>query len=279
MATAVDPGAIERLVASPRDGFEGKVALLSVAPPGVTRALALSLAARGATPIIAHRDDEPTADDTIAEIRRQGFAALAMCGDPESLREIEQMFDTVAERFGRLDFFVCDSLPSDARPVLELQPEQLESPFTVNMRAVVVGAQRARRLMDRGGRIVVLTRCASQRAFPGGANFQSARAAAEQWAKSMAVELAPHGINVNIVALGLVEPDIPTDTPNAGSVASLEAIAPMIPKRRVGSAQEVADTVLFLLSPASEYVTGATLLMDGGLTASWYVGGSDLPAV
>jgi NAD(P)-dependent dehydrogenase (short-subunit alcohol dehydrogenase family) len=177
------------------------------------------------------------------------------------------MFDQVQERFGRLDFFVSNASASSFLPLMELKPHHLERTFNLNVRAFVVGTQRAARLMDAGGRIVVLSSYGSMRTFPTYANLGAAKAAAEMWARYMAVELAPLGINVNALTPGIIKSDSSAYFYGTGRVASLDTVVPKIPKQRLGSVEEVADCVLFLLSPASEYVTGTTLVVDGGLTA------------
>ena len=103
------------------------------------------------------------------------------------------MFEQVKDRFGRLDFFISNASASNFRPIDELKPEHLERTFNLNVRAFVLGTQRAARLMDRGGRIVVLSSYGSLRTFPTYANLGSAKAALETWARYMAVELAPAG--------------------------------------------------------------------------------------
>jgi NAD(P)-dependent dehydrogenase (short-subunit alcohol dehydrogenase family) len=255
------------LAPSPREGFEGKVALITGASRGIGRALALTLAARGATPIINYRRNEDAARDTVAEIGRLGATGLAIRADLESVGEIDAMFDQVTEQFGRLDFFVSNASASNFRPMMELEPHHLERTFNTNVRAFVIGAQRATRLMDRGGRIVVLSSYGSLRVFPTYANLGATKAALEMWARYMAVELAPLGVNVNVVTPGIIKSDSSSFFYETGLVAPLDTVVPKIPKQRLGSVQEAADCVLFLLSPASEYVTGTTLVVDGGLTA------------
>jgi NAD(P)-dependent dehydrogenase (short-subunit alcohol dehydrogenase family) len=267
MSAASQPETLGRLAPSPREGFEGKIALITGASRGIGRALALTLAARGAVPIINYRRNDDAANDTVAEIERLGAPGVAIRADLESVDEIEAMFDQVQERFGRLDFFVSNASASNFRPLMELKPHHLERTFNTNVRAFVVGTQRAARLMDRGGRIVVLSSYGSVRVFPTYANLGSTKAALEMWARYMAVELAPLGINVNAITPGIIESDSSSFFYDTGLVAPLETVVSKIPKERLGSVQEAADCVLFLLSPASEYVTGTTLVVDGGLTA------------
>ena len=113
----------------------------------------------------------------------------------------------------------------------------------------------------------MLSSYGSIRSFPTYANLGSAKAALETWARYMAVELAPRGVNVNAVNGGIIETDSSSYFYATGRVPSLETVLPKIPKRRMGTAAEVAECVLFLLSPGAEYVTGTTLVVDGGLTS------------
>jgi enoyl-[acyl-carrier protein] reductase III len=255
------------LLPDPRRGFEGKVALITGASRGIGKALALRLAARGAIPVVNYKRSDELAREVVAEAERLGSSALAIRADLESLEEIETMFDQVQERFGRLDFFVSNASASNFHHFMDLKPHHLERSFNLNVRAFVVGTQRAVRLMPDGGRVVVLSSYGSIRSFPTYANLGSAKAALETWARYMAVELAPRGVNVNAVNGGIIETDSSSYFYATGRVPSLETVLPKIPKRRMGTAAEVADSVLFLLSPEAEYVTGTTLIVDGGLTA------------
>jgi enoyl-[acyl-carrier protein] reductase III len=255
------------LLPDPRRGFEGKIALITGASRGIGKALALRLAARGAIPVVNYKQSEELANDVVAEVERLGSSGLAIRADLENLDEIEQMFEQVQERFGRLDFFVSNASASNFHHFMDLKPHHLERTYNLNVRAFVVGTQRAVKLMPDGGRVVVLSSYGSIRSFPTYANLGSAKAALETWARYIAVELAPRGVNVNAVNGGIIETDSSSYFYATGRVPSLETVLPKIPKRRMGTAAEVADAVLFLLSPEAEYVTGTTLVVDGGLTA------------
>ncbi len=259
---------LDALLPDPRRGFEGKVALITGASRGIGRALALRLAARGTKVVVNYKQNDELAREVMAEIERLGGGGMAVRADLESVEEIEAMFDQVQEQFGRLDFFVSNASASNFHHFMDLKPHHLERTFNLNVRAFVVATQRAVRLMpESGGRIVVLSSYGSIRSFPTYANLGSAKAAIETWARYMAVELAPRGVNVNAVNGGIIETDSSSYFYATGRVPSLDTVLPKIPKRRMGSAAEVAECVLFLLSPGAEYVTGTTLVVDGGLTS------------
>ena len=255
------------LLPDPRRGFEGKIALITGASRGIGKALALRLAARGAIPVVNYKQNEQLANEVVAEIEHLGSTGLAIQADLERLEQIDAMFDQVQERFGRVDFFVSNASASNFHHFMDLKPHHLERTYNLNVRAFVLGTQRAVRLMgEQGGRVVVLSSYGSIRSFPTYANLGSAKAALETWARYMAVELAPRGVNVNAVNGGIIETDSSSYFYATGRVPSLETVLPKIPKRRMGTAAEVADSVLFLLSPEAEYVTGTTLVVDGGQT-------------
>jgi enoyl-[acyl-carrier protein] reductase III len=276
-AGAADPEVLRSLAPPPSEGFEGKVALITGGSRGIGRTLALCLAARGATPVINYRRNDEAARETLGEIERLGGNGLAIRADIEDLDELGGMFDQVRERFGRVDFFVSNAAASNFHSVLDLKPHHLERTFNLNVRAFVIGTQRAVELMSDGGRIVALSSYGSIRAYPTYANLGAAKAAIEAWTRYMAVELAPLGINVNAVNGGIIASDSSAYFYGTGRVPPIETVLPKIPKGRMGSVQEVADCVLFLLAPASEYVTGTSLVVDGGLTAIAPPFPSDMP--
>lgn len=279
MSPSPDPLAVDALAPSPRSGFEGKIALITGASRGIGRELALRLAARGATPVINYRRNEQAASETVSQIERLGGTGLAIRADLENLDELGSMFDQVQERFGRLDFFVSNAAASNFVELMSLKPHNLERTFNLNVRAFVIGTQRAVRLMDSGGRVVVLSSYGAIRAYPTYANLGSAKASLEAWSRYMAVELGPRGINVNAVNGGIIDTASSDFFYRTGRVAPLQTVIPKIPKQRMGTTAEVAECVLFLLSPASEYVTGSTLVVDGGLTTIAPPFGADLAPV
>jgi NAD(P)-dependent dehydrogenase (short-subunit alcohol dehydrogenase family) len=247
--------------------FENKVSLVTGSSRGIGRALALTLARDGAAVIVNYVRNADLAEQTVREIEALGSRAIAVQANMEATEEIDLLFERVEREFGRLDHFVSNAAASSFKKILDLKAHNLDRSFDLNVRAFVLGAQRAVKLMRDGGRIAVLSSYGSVRAYPTYANLGSNKAAVEAWVRYMAVEFAPRGINVNAVNGGLIDTEsCAYFYKNVAGMAPIESVLAKIPKARMGSAQEVADTIAFLLAPESEYITGQTIAVDGGLS-------------
>lgn len=247
-------------------GYAGKVALITGSSRGIGRSLALTLAAQGATVVVNYKKNADLAAKTLAEIEERGGRGITVAADVEEPDDIDRLFATVAEHYGRLDYFVSNAAASSFKRILDLKPHHLDRSYAMNIRAFVLGAQQAVPLMRDGGRIVVLSSYGSLRAYPTYANLGSAKAAIESWVRYMAVEFAPYGINVNAVSGGIIESDSSAFFYDVPGMPVLADVLAKVPKGRQGTVLEMSDSVLFLLSPASEYITGQSLVVDGGLS-------------
>jgi len=250
----------------PTGPFAGTVTLITGASRGIGRSLALSLAADGGAVVINYKKNADLAEQTLADVRAMGGSGICVQADVEQPEDIDRLFAAAAAEFGRLDFFISNAAASSFKKILDLGPHHLDRSFAMNVRAFVLGAQRAVPLMDRGGRIVALSSYGSARAYPTYANLGSAKAAIEAWVRYMAVEFAPHGINVNAVNGGIIESDSSKYFYDVPGMPPLDDVLAKVPKGRMGTVREVSDAVLFLLSRASEYITGQVLVVDGGLS-------------
>ncbi|MGA9418249.1 MAG: SDR family oxidoreductase [Candidatus Cybelea sp.] len=247
--------------------FEGKVSLITGSSRGIGRALALTLAREGASIVVNYNRNAELADGTVDEIEALGSHAIAVQANVENVEEIDRLFDRVHAEFGRLDHFVSNAAASSFKKILDLNPNNLDRSFDLNVRAFVLGAQRAVKLMEHGGRIAVLSSYGSVRAYPTYANLGSNKAAIEAFVRYMAVEFAPRGINVNAINGGLIDTEsCAYFYERVPGMAPMESVLAKVPKGRMGTVQEVADTIAFLLAPESEYITGQTFAVDGGLS-------------
>jgi enoyl-[acyl-carrier protein] reductase III len=245
----------------------GRVALITGSSRGIGRTLALALAAQGGSVVVNYKQNADLATAVAKEVEERGGKAIAVQADVEAPEDIVSLFDAAREEFGRLDYFVSNAAASSFKPIRELGVHNLDRSYAMNVRAFVLGAQRAVELMNEGGRIVALSSYGSIRAYPTYANLGAAKAAVEAWVRYMAVEWAPLGINVNAVNGGIIESDSSAYFYEVEGMPSLrEDVLPKIPKARQGSVKEVANCVEFLLEPRSEYVTGQSLVVDGGLS-------------
>lgn len=249
-------------------GFaKGRVALITGSSRGIGRELALSLAAQGASLVVNYKQNEDLAAEVVAAAEQGGGRGVAVQADMEDPEQIEALFAAAREQFGRLDYFVGNAAASSFKPIRELKVHNLDRSYAMNVRAFVLGAQRAVELMDEGGRIVALSSYGSIRAYPTYANLGAAKAALEAWVRYMAVEFAPLGINVNAVNGGIIASDSSAYFYEVEGMPDLEEkVLPKIPKARQGTVKEVAEVVEFLLEPRSEYITGQSLVVDGGLS-------------
>jgi NAD(P)-dependent dehydrogenase (short-subunit alcohol dehydrogenase family) len=250
-----------------RRRFEGAVSLITGSSRGIGRALTLTPTRDGAAVVVNYVRNGDLADATVREIEALGSRAIAMQANVEAVDEIDRLFDRVKAEFGRLDHFVSNAAASSFKKILDLKAHNLDRSFDLNVRAFVLGAQRAVELMNRGGRIAVLSSYGSGRAYPTYANLGSNKAAIEAWVRYMAVEFAPRGINVNAINGGLIDTEsCAYFYENVAGMAPIESVLAKVPKGRMGTPQEVADTIAFLLAPESEYITGQTICVDGGLS-------------
>lgn len=246
-----------------------KIALITGGTRGIGKTLALTLAREGATLILNYQQNEAAAQATLAEIEALGAKATLVRADLEDPEEIDALFEAVRHQCDRLDYFVSNAAASAFKRILDLNVRNLDRTYALNVRAFVLGAIYAVPLMKRGGRIAVMSSYGSSRAYPTYANLGSAKAAIEAWVRYMALEFAPYGINVNAVSGGLIETDsLSFFYEKVPGMPSIETVLSRTPKGRAGSAQEMADVVAFLLSPESEYITGQTIVVDGGLSVS-----------
>jgi NAD(P)-dependent dehydrogenase (short-subunit alcohol dehydrogenase family) len=246
--------------------LEGKVAIVTGAGRGIGRALALALAEAGADVGLAARSAEEI-EAVAAEVEAFGQRALAVPTDVTQEADIERLVGGVVEGLGGLHVLVNNSGVIHASPLAETGLEDWERVVATNLRGTFLCTRAAgRHFLERGeGKVVNV---ASNFAFVGVPRFASycaSKAAVLGLTRAAAVEWAPHNVQVNAVAPGYVETDM---NAAARSDEKLRArISGQVPARRMAKAGELGPLVVYLSSPASDFMTGETIVFDGGQTA------------
>jgi len=244
---------------------DGRIILITGGSRGIGRAIALRLAREKPRHIlIAYSMNHTAARRTVADIEALGVQASAMPTDVSRKELLQEVFDHVSQRFGRLDVFVSNAARAAFRPVTELNARNWQRNLELNAHAFLFGCQMAASLMREsgGGRIVGLSSLGSSHAIPGYAGLGAAKAAIESLTRYLAAELAPCGINVNCVSGGLVDTESMRLNPDYEALASY--VAQRTPAGRVGQPEDLAGVVAFLCSPDAGWIHGQTLVADGG---------------
>ena len=246
----------------------GKVALITGASRGIGRVLALKLAAGGANVVVNYRKNAELAEAVVDEAIAVGGGGIAVGADVENPDDIVRLFDAVADKYGRLDYFVNNAAAAAFKKVVDLKTHHLDRSYAMNVRPFVLGAQEAVKLMDQGGRIVAVSSYGSMRGFATYAALGSYKAAVESFIRFMAVEFAGYGINVNGVNGGLIDSDSLEYFYSIPGMAPMQSVLDKIPLGRPGTVDDMANAIEFLLSTRSAYITGQTIVVDGGMTVA-----------
>jgi NAD(P)-dependent dehydrogenase (short-subunit alcohol dehydrogenase family) len=247
--------------------LDGKVAVVTGASRGLGRSIAIALAGAGADVVIAARTE--TDLETVAkEIEAEGRRALAVPTDVTDRSQIENLIARAVGEFGRIDIFVNNAGGTRfMSPLLGLRPEGWDKAMRLNLDSVFHATQLAAQSMvaSGGGSIIQVASIAGLEGSPTISYYSAAKGGVRLFTQSVARELATSGVRVNCIAPGWIATDL-----NAGlrtSPGSDDHIVNGIPMGRWGRAEEVVGAAIFLASDASSFVTGATLVVDGGQTA------------
>lgn len=242
--------------------LHGKIALVTGASKGIGRETALALARQGADVILAARNREQL-ERLAEEIGKIGRRVKAVSVDVTSKEQIDLFMQNTVPEFGGADIFVNNAGITVMKRIIDTLPEDIDNIFDTNLKGAVYFLQNAARLMlaqERGGSIVIVTSINAIAPLPTQAFYSATKAALEALMRCLAADLAKEGIRVNSVAPGAIATDMNSHfTPEV-----VERLSARIPLGRVGESAEIADTVVFLCSDAARYITGTTLVADGG---------------
>ncbi len=247
--------------------LEGKVALVTGASSGIGRAIAERFAAEGAHVGVNYQPGGSGEEQARAIVAGLSTEGLAVAADVSRRADVERMVAEVVGKFGRIDIAVCNAGIEIKRPFLETTDEEWERVIGVNLYgAFVVSQAAARRMVEQGGggKLIYTSSVHEDIPFPGYTSYCASKGGVRMLMRNLAIELAPHRINVNNIAPGAIATPINQavlDDPEEKEKALSE-----IPWGRFGRAEEVAAVAAFLASAEADYVTGSTYYIDGGLT-------------
>ncbi len=243
--------------------LSGQYVLVTGGSRGIGRAIAITLASAGANVAINYLRHVQRAADTKVEIESRGVRCLTVRGNVADPDDRERVFEQIQREFGRLDILVSNAASGVLRPAMEITPRHWQWTMDINAGTLLPLVQRSVPMMPAGsGKIIAVSSLGAIRAIPNYSAVGASKAALEALVRHLALELGPRGINVNAVSAGVVDTDALKHFPNrAEMIASTPS---RTPAGRLTEPQDVADAVLFLVSPLARMIHGQTLVVDGG---------------
>lgn len=243
--------------------FQDKVAIVTGATRGIGRAIVLMLVQEGARVVFTYLKSTLAAESLIHETETFGSKALGLPMDVRDFQKAKELVDTAKTTFGGLDILINNSGIIRDKALMMMSEEEWHDVIDTNLNGVFNVTRRAivTMLKQKSGNIINITSVSGIIGLARQTNYASSKAGLIGFTKSLAREVSPYGIRVNAVAPGFIETEMLADLKDDYRAKMIETI----PLGRFGQAQDVANTVKFLLSDAANYITGQTIVVDGGL--------------
>lgn len=243
---------------------ENKVALVTGASRGIGRAIAIKLAESGYDVAVNYNSNEAEAEKVADKIRSYGRRAMIVKANAGDRGDVNAMFRSVVKELGHIDVLVNNAGVVDDAFLLMLSPDSLDRSLNINVKGYFYCAQAATLKMFKAkkGVIINISSVSSMMALPGQSVYAATKGAINSMTATLARELAPYGIRVNAVAPGFIATDMVANLPED----KIQEYLTQIPLGRLGKVEEVAELAAFLASDEASYITGQTLVIDGGLS-------------
>ena len=239
-----------------------RVAIVTGASRGIGRAAAISLAEAGAAVAVHYHRQAEAAESVVAQVREAGGDATAVAAEMSDAEAVGRLVEATIERWGRVDILVCNAGIWKEAAVDEMSEAQWDETIDINLKGMYLCTHFAvpHMMAGGGGAIVNVSSTAGQRGEPLHAHYAASKGGMISWTKSLAGELAPHGIRVNCVAPGWVETDMAAEALERDG----DKIYAGIPLGRAGRPEEIGSVVCFLASDLAAYMTGEVVNVNGG---------------
>jgi enoyl-[acyl-carrier protein] reductase III len=242
--------------------LKGKLALVTGSGRGIGRAIALKLASQGADIVVDFFRHRESAEQTARDVEALGVKAEVIRANVGDAAKIDELFDMIGNKFGRLDILINNAASGVGRPLADIDVKAWEWTMDINVRACLLCAQKAAKLMEgRGGKIVSMSSLGSRFVLPNYTVVGVSKAALEALTRYLAIELAPRGICVNAVAASAVETEALKFYFKEGLVKDSRQVTPA---GRMVIPEDVANVVAFLCSEEAFMIRGQTIIVDGG---------------
>jgi len=252
----------------------GQPALVTGANSGIGRGVALGLARAGADVVVNYVTNPADAEAVAHEIEKMGRRAIAIQADVSKEAEVDAMFAKAIDHFGTLHVVVSNAGLQRDSPYDQMTFEQWSTVINVNLTGQFLCTRAATREFKRrgvdprisvaAGKILCMSSVHQEIPWAGHANYAASKGGIMMLMRSIAQELAPHRIRVNSIAPGAIR--TPINTAAWNTTAAYEDLMTLIPYKRIGEPEDIARAAVWLVSDAADYVTGATLFVDGGMT-------------
>src|SRR6266700_2253382 len=243
--------------------LDQKVALITGSDSGIGRAIAILFAQEGATVVVNYAQNQQKAEEVQQTIEKNNGKVLVLQADVSQYQQAMGLIQQTLEHFNRLDIMVNNAGMEIHSPFLDVSEEQWDRVLNVDLKGAFFCAQAAAREMVKrksAGRIINISSVHEDLAMPQNAPYCCAKGGIRMLTRTIALELAPHGITVNNIAPGAV--DTPIDADVKADSQKYAALLAEIPLHRMGKPEEIANLALYLASDAAGYATGSTYVMD-----------------
>ncbi len=249
--------------------FDGKVAIVTGADSGIGRAIAIQLAADGATVVVNYAHNQQKAQEVLQTIEQKQGKAIVIQADVSQYQQAIGLIQQTVEHFNRLDIMVNNAGMEIHSPFLDVSEEQFDRVVSVDLKGAFFCAQAAAREMVKRktpGRIINISSVHEDIPMPQNAPYCCAKGGMRMLTRTICLELAPNNITVNNIAPGAVHTPIDADV--EADPEKMKALLNEIPLHRMGQPEEIARLAAYLASDAAAYITGATYIIDGGLSVN-----------